>query len=1031
MPAAAIPPKGGTKTVINSMRDGLPPLFQQAQHSLANHRKNIVSLHRLHLDCSTVTRQTSEGTRLIGEKAFNESFLACFNRVLNLKKGVSNADLVIKFVAAYSAYAQDQFRKSARLQQQRDGDDDDEEEEDTPANRFVNKLIKHLMCGFGAKDKNVRLRCCQSVALLISGLESIDDDLYGKLKTALLGRASDKEPSVRVQAIIALAKLQGGEEEEIEVGVGPENDKRLDVAAILIRLLRHDPSAEVRRAALFNLSPNAESLPYILERLRDVDTINRRCLYLGSLSNAVVNAPDSQVTVGAEQWSTIIKTGLGEREPSVVRATKKLIGSWINADGGKDEAERILSRFNVIKDPEAASMALEAAFEVCPALLDTISFNDDFWQGLTPEKALIARTFAKHCKTLGAAGERRMEETMPLVTALAFRTQAAWGKLVEELEIAQETDTDNELAILASESIVQSLLHVSMTLDYGDEIGRRKMFGLVRELVSHSLFSEHLINDCLDVLRKLSAGQKDFIRIIVEIAQEMEDVEVADFTEEQDQDSEEEDAAQIDAELQGSGSAAAARREAKMSDEERAQQSKIDTRRLIIIRGMLERIVGAMQENTAMHGIISELIAPAVGPNKDDTVREQGLICLGLWCLLDARWAQQTFGLFLQEMEQAKGAVQLAATRVVFDNLTAHGITYLCQPQIQQAGGDQKAEATVHEQLLDFLLGLLEAEDDDLQAIAAEGMAKLMLNGMVEDDDALRSLVLVYMSPETSGNQQLRQCLSYFLPVYCYSSSACQRRLQRVILPTLNVLTEVYDEREDEQEMVTPLQVGMQLLDWSDPTKALYSAKDVTIHMDVGVKLLRALFTKEGKEDRKVLCQLLGRLSLPEEEEMQLSQLPGSMSDDDFGLVLELFALLGSLKKVHNNLDKWDATSRNNLNKFQANCKKRYFTSWERVKAMSNIKDAQELQDLFDFLEECGKDVDEVLDIGDDGKIVTPIARKPRSATSSRNVSSSSTIRKASNTSKSTVTIESDDDEDVTHSPSSTVKEDDDDFDTL
>ena len=656
MPAPIASTSESSKSaVINSLPVSLPPHFQQAQHSLANHRKNIVSLHRLHLACSAITEQTLKGTRLIGEKAFNDSFLNCINRVLNLKKGISNADRVIKFVAAYSAYAQEHFRKSAKLQQQQDDEEEDEEEEeDTPANRFVNILIKHLLRGFGAKDKNVRLRCCQAVALLISGLESIDDDLYNTLKTALLGRASDKEPSVRVQAIIALAKLQGGEEEEIEAGLDPENDERLDVAAILIRLLRHDPSAEVRRAALFNLTPDAESLPYILERLRDVDTINRRCLYLGSLSNAVVNASDSQVTVGAEQWATIIKTGLGEREPSVVRATKKLIGSWINVEGGKDEAEKILSRFNVLEDPEAASMALEAAYEVRPALLDTISFDDEFWQGLTPERAFVARTFAKHCKTLGAAGERRMEETMPLVTALAFRTQAAWGKLVQELEIAQESDVDNQLAISASESVVQSLLHVSMTLDYGDEIGRRKMFGLVRELVSHSLFSEHLINDCLDVLRKLSAGQKDFIRIIVEIAQEMEDVDVADYNEEQDQDSEDEDAAQIDAELRGSGSTAAARREAKMSDEERAQQSKIDARRLIIIRGMLERVVGAMQENTAMHGLVSELIAPAVGPSKDDVVREQGLICLGLWCLLDAKWAQQTFGLFCSRWSRHK-----------------------------------------------------------------------------------------------------------------------------------------------------------------------------------------------------------------------------------------------------------------------------------------------------------------------------------------------------------------------------------------
>jgi hypothetical protein len=44
----------------------------------------------------------------------------------------------------------------------------------------------------------------------------------------------------------------------------------------------------------------------------------------------------------------------------------------------------------------------------------------------------------------------------------------------------------------------------------------------------------------------------------------------------------------------------------------------------------------------------------------------------------------------------------------------------------------------------------------------------------------LKSLVLLYLSPATAENQELRQCLSYFLPVYCYSSPANQRKMQSV-----------------------------------------------------------------------------------------------------------------------------------------------------------------------------------------------------------------------------------------------------------
>lgn len=42
----------------------------------------------------------------------------------------------------------------------------------------------------------------------------------------------------------------------------------------------------------------------------------------------------------------------------------------------------------------------------------------------------------------------------------------------------------------------------------------------------------------------------------------------------------------------------------------------------------------------------------------------------------------------------------------------------------------------------------------------------------------------MYISPETASNQELRQCLAYFFPVYCYSSAVYQRRMQKVSTET-------------------------------------------------------------------------------------------------------------------------------------------------------------------------------------------------------------------------------------------------------
>ena len=89
-------------------------------------------------------------------------------------------------------------------------------------------------------------------------------------------------------------------------------------------------------------------------------------------------------------------------------------------------------------------------------------------------------------------------------------------------------------------------------------------------------------------------------------------------------------------------------------------------------------------------------------------------------------------------------------------------------------------------------------------ATVVVGIAKLLLSGMVTDEEVricrlsprtrvslaltdmrlsrqiLGRLVLLYFASETADNPELRQCLSYFFPVYCYSNPQNQRRIASV-----------------------------------------------------------------------------------------------------------------------------------------------------------------------------------------------------------------------------------------------------------
>lgn len=109
MPAPA--PKVPSATYLkDQLPDQLPQIFQQSQLTLANHRKNIVSLRKIQQTCAQITSSSKDGKslKLIGEKAFNEQMIGMVDRVLGIKKGIVQADRVVKFVASYVQYCTEQ-----------------------------------------------------------------------------------------------------------------------------------------------------------------------------------------------------------------------------------------------------------------------------------------------------------------------------------------------------------------------------------------------------------------------------------------------------------------------------------------------------------------------------------------------------------------------------------------------------------------------------------------------------------------------------------------------------------------------------------------------------------------------------------------------------------------------------------------------------------------------------------------------------------------------------------------------------------
>ncbi|KAH9921582.1 nuclear condensing complex subunit [Amylocystis lapponica] len=941
---------------LDSLHTAIPRIFDQAQSTTANHHKNHIALYKLQTDAAAITQSVQNGKslKLTGEREFQDVVVGMLARVLPLKKGTTVADRIVKFLAGYTKFINEKVadeRKTLEL------DDDD----DTPTSRFVSRILKFLLSGCPAKDKNVRFRVIQCLADMILYLGEVDEEQYLSLRSILMERVRDKEPTIRVQAVAALAKLSASED------VSELDDDEPSIAEVLIDTLTYDTSPDVRRAALVNLPLGPHTLPPLLARTRDIDATVRRLVYASVLEPHCV--PDSGAGLGfthpraltIAQREIIVRNGLGDREDAVKTAAGKLMGVWVDvvregAQGKADNLQEDMLAFLALFDLAEGTIAEDALTSVFTTridIFDNIEFGDEYWTALTPEKAFLARVFVEQCITM--KDNARLESVLPVVTALAFRISEAYNELLEAFQEDEEDallrggildDPEEEdrrarrdEARMDREFTLGEMMRLAVNLDYADEIGRRKMFQLIRDMISQDALPEGLVARCLDVLRTLSPNERDLIRVVVEVVHELRDP------------SEPEEEPSLvqrlvdDAESEFGATPMAARAlralpkpTAEMTPEERTRVDVIDMRCLSLCIGMLERVNGTFEENSTLEGILGELIIPAV-KRKELPLREKGLVSLGLCCLIARRMALNSFQLFLSQVQSAPEVLKIHVLQIVFDILMVHE-------------GDFLGPGSVNgERIVEFLLHLLENEESDkVQAVLCIGISKLMLSVMIVDERVLKSLMLMFISPETATNQELRQCLSYFFPVYCYSSPANQRRMQKIFIPLYEQLTVAYKEWDGDEEMITPAQVGIMFVDWTDPQKAvavtkgaLEKAVDNTIHVDLASDIVKALFSKEmEKEDKKALCQLLGKLHMPD------------VLDEDKLRTLKLLT-----QNLRSRRPLRDTVAQNAFVRFDNALSKKYAAQLEGF-SEEEYRQLEGMKDVFSWLDEISEGEEEI-----------------------------------------------------------------------
>ncbi|KAJ5381974.1 uncharacterized protein N7496_004402 [Penicillium cataractarum] len=932
-PSFAIPEEPALPSSSPNLRRDVCAIFADAQRSTTGHRKLMVRLRKLQEICCGIYQKNKKGTdreqeeivipeeATVAEKEFNVEVGRCVLRILPIKKSEPVGDRVLRFLDTFIAHA---YEKDNELFASKDEEEDDgmQSAPETPTSRLTSSLVDLISPVLASKDKVVRFRATQIIAHIVNTLESIDDELYHTIRQGMLKRIRDKESSVRVQAVIGLARLTGNEDDED----GPD-DNSTALLEKLIEIMQNDTSADVRKSLLSNLPLSQVTLPYLLERARDLDAATRRTLY----SRLLPTLGDFRhLSLGMRE--KLLRWGLRDRDESVRKATGKLFyDRWVEDCAGTNQGENtgqrsapnqsalleLLERIDVVSSGIESGIAHEAMrsfWEGRPDYREAVLFDEPFWESLTGESAFMLRTFNEFCRVSNEGKyDDLADEKMPTVTALAYFLSKYTTDLLRRKKLGKVSGDANDEDATENEFIVEQLLHIAITLDYSDEVGRRKMFSLLRESLAVPELPEECTKLTIEALRCVCgpdiAGESEFCSVVLEAIAEVHDTI-----------STEDSFVSAKSEISDDASSRA-RSETPATEDERPfnkEEAKAKILREIVVnmkclhiaQCMLQNVEGNLQQNMNLRTMLNSLVVPAVRSH-EAPIRERGLYCLGLCCLLDKNVAEDNMTLFIHCYSKGHEGLQVTAIQTICDMITTH--PSLLAP-VPESDGETVTTPAIQKPILKVFSRALKANSPAaVQSAAATALSKLLLTNTFTPsgpnvppaiqefnenavETLLQSLVVAFFHPRTRDNPALRQSLAYFFPVYCHSRLENTQHMRHVAVPVvravINAAEEYYsleaeedsdgeiDESVGERE-VKALMTGVigMLAEWTDERRvvglggervlaggAASSTACGWVHLALVKDILeRVLGVSAGtnrcsREERKLLFSLLSKL---------------------------------------------------------------------------------------------------------------------------------------------------------------------------
>uniref|UniRef100_A0A8C1HCI1 Non-SMC condensin I complex, subunit G n=1 Tax=Cyprinus carpio carpio TaxID=630221 RepID=A0A8C1HCI1_CYPCA len=835
--------------------------FRRAQKAHNNKAKLVASLKNRY-------------NKLEDKTEFHEEFIRCLKYAMIIYTREPAVENVIDFVTKFAA----SFETPVN------------EEEEEEENEFLNFLFCFLLESHGANSHAVRFRVCQLVNKLLGSLSEnaqIDDGLCDRIHEAMLIRVTDKYPNVRIQAALAMARLQD-----------PSNSDCPTIKAYVL-LLENDSNPEVRRAVLSCIAPSVTTLPKIYKRTRDVKEKVRKLAYQVLAEKVHIRA------LSIAQRVSLLHEGLSDSADSVKEVVKThLLPAWLRLLQG--DVLQLLHKLDVENCAETAVTTLHAIFSMATS-------PDDLLQN-------GVRALCEFVKSKGNEGEELLEQLLP-EAAIFAEYLCSYLRSITGLSEEQKADMTQLEIAMTQEFVGQQLIILVGCLDTSEEGGRKRMVAVLQEILVMPKTPTSLIGLLVEKLIGLLRDETQKIQMVAEIISDVREpiLPISAPVDENEKRRKQVRLAEVRVQImeakqnleeciscQDFSRAAVlkdsisqleelknqltleASQPADSIKEQRVEKSDPETllKCLTMCAELFKQINIKRGICPTMNALIESLILPSVS-NPNPAVRNMAVICLGTAALHSKDLANTHLVLLLQITQLDEPKIRISALRALIDQLLLNGLNILQDKSapISQAPDSpdnsngqpeqQTEEESTVQSILKMLSEFLDSEICELRTETAEGLAKLMYCGRILSPKLLSRLVLLWYNPVTEDDQRLRHCLGVFLQLYSRASRTNQECVEESFLPTMRTLFNA--------PVTSPLSevdasnVAELFVELTRPSALVQPAaiQAVSVHDSLAVRICNEILRDVSAPEVRLYCKTLSWLEIntepgPANSELQL-----------------------------------------------------------------------------------------------------------------------------------------------------------------